>query len=243
MLHLEDVLKGVCEQHYPLTKEKYAYVIANFDRMAEDDPTGNLPVWVEQLLDECDDDDHITFVNKLINDIVEFIRDDYYANSDVILGEYLLDYEFPTNFNGYDVSNYVISQAIIQLIEWDEITWRYIPVLKDNVWVITEIDTVELDGEIYPVRTLRVEHDSWDGNVDYTIAPDSLLFQIEEFRDPETGYTHEYDHLDDEDIINECERVDDLIYHYVPDEFFYEDASYICEHQLDKPFKFVEEIF
>ena len=233
MLHVEDVLKNACKQHFPLTPEKYAYVIANYNRMAEDDPTGNLPVWIEQLLDECDDQDNLDFVEQQIDQVFEGLKLEYAAN-DNVGGEFLDSHKVSQELDGFLISDYVLSQAIQKFKEWDGTEWFFAIKENGNDWEIFNIDSIEFKGKQYPVRTLEVENQEQEINGTYMIAPDSLLDEIEKYRDDNDQY--------EDDDRDECENVDNLIYHYVPDWLFYRDAKYIALSDLDMKFNLIQEI-
>jgi len=92
MIHTEDVTRNALSSHQPLTPEKIAFAIAMYDAIAEDDPTGCLPVWIEQALDLCEDKYHIEFVEKQIDEVCEAIKNDYRDNSEVGMAEMLIGY-------------------------------------------------------------------------------------------------------------------------------------------------------
>ena len=64
----EDVLKvGYELKVLPLTENQIAYCMVEFDRMADQDPTGYWELWIEQLLEECEDTAHIDeYINSII---------------------------------------------------------------------------------------------------------------------------------------------------------------------------------
>jgi len=234
MLVVEDVFKNACKHHYPLSFEKYAYVIANYNRMADEDPTGNLPVWVEQLLDECEDQDHINFVGWQISEVFHALKAEY-ATSEVGSGEFLDGHRVPQEWDGFLISSYVLSRAIAWFKNWDETDWFFAMKLDGDDWEIFNIDSIEFMGNEYPVRRLAVKNSKEGFEGVYMIAPDSLLDDLEEYRDDEDGaYT-------DEDR-DECDYIDNQIYHYVPDWLFYRDAKYIALSDLDMEFKLIEEV-
>lgn len=95
---------------------------------------------------------------------------------------------------------------------------------------VQQMCTVKYNGKKYPIRTIHVKHETMDGEVARTIAPESLIDAIQE---------NEGDaYLDDG---TEGNMIDRNIYHYVEDEYFYSSAEEICEKHLDIPMKFVEE--
>lgn len=101
---------------------------------------------------------------------------------------------------------------------------------------VVKMDTVKYLGIKYPLRTLTVEHESSVGNSEITIAPESLITNIQKTGDGYLGVEGE-----PEDI--KGEYIDSKVYHYVDDEVFYNSAEEICEKHLDIPMKFVEENF
>lgn len=232
MLHVEDVQKNACKQHYPLSPEKYAYVIAHYNIMADEDPTGNLPVWVEQLLDQCDDDEHMKFVEWQIDQVFEALKSEYHTN-EVSGGQFLDGHKVPKEWDGFLISDYVLSRAIATFKRWDKTEWFFAIKENGDDWEIFHIDSIEFMDKQYPVRTLTVKsvEEGFEGT--YMIAPDSLLDDIEKYRDDEDRY--------EDDDRDECESVDNVIYHYVPDWLFYRDAKYIAMSDLDMVFKLIEE--
>lgn len=232
MLHVEDVRKNACKQHYPLTAEKYAFVITNYNIMADEDPTGNLPVWVEQLLDQCEDDNHIDFVENQVDQVYESLISEYRVN-EVSGGEFLDGHKVPKELNGSLVSFIVVSKAIEKFREWDGTDWFFAIKDNGNEWEIFNINSVKFDGKEYPVRTLEVKNEDENIHGTYVIAPESLLDELEKYRDDEDYYI---------DNCDECESIDELIYHYVEDDFFYNDAKHIAKHNLDMPFDLIQEI-
>lgn len=233
MIHLEDVQKNALKRHQPITPEKYAFVIAHYNIMADEDPTGNLPVWIEQLLDRCDDDDqHKEFVEWQIDQVFEALKSEY-ANSEVVGGQFLDGHKVPKEWDGFLISDYVLSKAVESFREWDGTEWFF--AIKDNgdSWELFNIDSVEFKEKTYPVRVLHVKSISEGFEGAYAIAPDSLIDEIEKYRDEDDQY--------EDDDRNECESVDDLIYHYVPDWLFYRDAKDIALYDLDMPFELIDE--
>lgn len=161
--------------------------------------------------------------------LTEYIKADYLQNSEVQLSEMLLHYDIPKQLEGVEITRAMAMEAIQELIEWDEIQWRYTVTDKGDRWEVYEIDTVELDGKIYPTRTLLTKHPEYGINA-YTIAPESLLDVLEDYRNEDDCYD------DDRD---EAESIDNMIYHYVPDEYFYEEPEVICKYHLDTEFEFI----
>lgn len=226
MIHAEDVTKNALSSHQPLTPEKIAFAIAMYDAIAENDPTGCLPVWIEQALDLCGNKYHIEFVEKQIDEVCEAIKNDYRDNSEVGMAEMLIGYKFPTEMNGYYISNYVIMSAIEEIIEWYDIFWTYAAKKVNDNWELFEIFPIRFNGGIYPTRTFVVEHDDVDRQCVYKIGTESLKDAIE--TSSKKVYTL---------------GTENQIYFYVPDEVIYEDADWICRTQLDIPMKLIEEKF
>lgn len=51
----EDILKVANDLNYKTpTKEQIDYILENFDAKVDDDPTGFIGTWIEQLLDEAE---------------------------------------------------------------------------------------------------------------------------------------------------------------------------------------------
>lgn len=225
-IQVADVIKVAYDLKIPLTAHIIAYVIANYDNKAEDDPTGALDLWIEQLLYECNDQDHIDFIEYQALQVREAIKSEC-AITDSSMAEFLNGFKIPQNWNGFNLSNFVVISAINQIIKWDNVPFRYCIKEDDYDWLVYQIDSIDFEGVTYPVRTLKVTHGEDDFEHTYIIAPESMLDAIEEYREMN----------DDEDA-----EIDNVIYHYVQDEYFFEDAKYICENHLDIPMKLIEEI-
>lgn len=51
----EDILKVATDLNYTTpTKEQIDYILENYEAKVEDDPTGFIGAWIEQLLDEAE---------------------------------------------------------------------------------------------------------------------------------------------------------------------------------------------
>jgi hypothetical protein len=79
MIQKEDILRVVADLNYSQpTDKQIQYIIENYDRMAQDDPTGNLPVWIEQLLYEAEVP-QTKYKAPLVNKYLARLREQYRA--------------------------------------------------------------------------------------------------------------------------------------------------------------------
>jgi hypothetical protein len=233
MIHIQDVQQVAYELKMTLTPEKIAYVIANYDSKSNDDPTGALDLWIEQLLYECEDHIHVDFVNDMIEDLFQSIKTEYQEDSDVCMGEFLIGYTTPQNKIGYyELSSWVVIKALEKIYEWDGTEWRFIVKEDDDQWVLVEVDAIEYDVKFYPTRTFEVTHDEDGSTHTYMVAPEKLSDAMIAKEGEDATVTHG----------SEAQLVDENIYHYVEDSVFYEDAKFVCEECLDIPMTLIQEI-
>jgi hypothetical protein len=158
-----------------------------------------------------------------------FLQSEYF-NSDVTSGEFIHSVKMPKKLLGNDLSEDDIKQGIQLFLNWDESPETFDVIKIGEVWYTTEHihnDWVVFQGKRYPVRDLTVEHCEYGDPVTYTVAPESLLDEMNKVDDINQGLS----------LIN----LDSEIYHYVDDAVWHLTGKEICEQHLDMPFVFIEE--
>jgi hypothetical protein len=90
------------------------------------------------------------------------------------------------------------------------------------------MNKIEFKGKEYPTRTFLVTSPEFDGEMEYTIATESLDEALGDAK--EEWDTEEHD-------------IDCTIYFYVEDEVIELSAEEICENHLDIEMTLIEEIF
>jgi hypothetical protein len=224
----------------PLTEQQISWVMIMVDNEAEQDPTGKMDLWIENLLCQVvkHPEDFNEEIDDLINDLFEDIKKQYSSSFtlEITSGEFILSVEIPKVLQGWEYTNYMVITAVNKFLEWDSTEdGRYATVgikLEGDKWTIHDLDCVEYKGKIYPVRIFAVTIDG-DDDPDwihyYQIAPESLVDRM-----------HELEGEDCFDKEQEAYYVDQKIYHYVQDCVFYADAEYVCKNCLDVPMTLVE---
>ena len=235
MIHIQDVQQVAYELKMTLTPEKIAYVIANYDSKSEDDPTGAWDLWIEQLLYECEDHYHVDFVNDMIKELFDNLRDRYEA-AEVTSGEWIIGEQFPVgNSEGHIYSNFVVISAINKFLLWDcedDGTYNQVGIrlITNDYWEVYELDEIVYDDFRYPVRTFEVTHDG--STHTYMVAPEKLSDAMIAKEGEDATVTDG----------SEAQLVDENIYHYVEYSVFYEDAKFVCRECLDIPMTLIQEI-
>lgn len=241
MISREEVLQVANDLKVsPITEERIAYCMVEFDRMAFDDPTGYWEVWVEQLLDESEDADALVLIEDMIIDLVEHLKSNY-LTSDVTSGEFILYEQIPTyNSTLQQHTLFIVQSAVNRFLKWDcdedgfhNTVGAYLVGANcvtnhdGDYWAIEEFDSIDYNGVRYPVRTLTATIDTEaDWTHSFLIAPESLLDALDDAREN-----------DDITAIN----VDNEIYHYVENAVFYESAENIAKNYLDTPMTIVKD--
>ena len=246
-INREDVFNVAYEyKKYPLSEKQISYCIVEFDRKVDEDPTGDLPTWIAQLLEECilytEDSDE--FIDDMIQDLVECLKAEY-STGEVTSGEWITGQQIPVrNSDGYIYTNFIIMSAVNQFLLWDaeddgnhntvgiRLVGANCTTNHDgDYWLVYELDEVMYDGVRYPVRVFNVTHSEDDFEHTYMVAPESLNDAMVKKEGEDATVT----------IGTEAHAVDENIYHYVEDCVFYEDAEYICRECLDIPMNLINE--
>jgi hypothetical protein len=229
----------------PIPEKQYAFCMVEYNRMADQDPTGNPDVWIEQLLEEYDEYAE-ELIDGMIDNLVEALKSGY-AIGEVTSGEWILGQQIPTHDKDNNQHTlFTVQSAVNKFLEWDcEDDGNYNTVgaylvgancttnHDGDYWAIEEFETITYDGKYYPARVLEVtidEHDDGWAHF-YKIAPESLLDAMQELEGDEATEAE-----------GEAQEVDYEIYHYVEDVIFYETEEYIAKHGLDTPMTIVKEV-
>lgn len=229
MITREDILTVAYDlKMLPLDERRISFILIKFKSEIKLNPDKNGELIIENLLHETKDGEYNYFIDSLINEL-EGMLNEYYLRYEGSIKDYLELFLIPNNIE-LSFTSYVVNKAIHRFIDNNESTIKVRAELDDTVWKIIELDSIEYDEKLYSIRHIKIND---DGDVKtYTIAPLSLLdAMIEKEGEDCTS-----------DDTTEAFNLDNVIYYYMEDDIFYNNASELCRYALDVPMELIEEI-
>tara|TARA_R110000772_G_scaffold119344_2_gene225326 strand:- start:360 stop:1142 length:783 start_codon:yes stop_codon:yes gene_type:complete len=78
--------------------------------------------------------------NDKINYLFQSIKTEYQEDSDVCMGEFLLEYTIPKKQDGIEFSHWFVIKALEKIYEWDGTEWRFLVEDNGDQWLLVEVD-------------------------------------------------------------------------------------------------------